>query len=121
MSLAEPIAAGGGVLHGDKYPRRNSRSASASNLCTGATGKTGSPSQYCCASRLGTHSESATGSSRMDDRDKMIYNSLGDTSGPKGKASGAVYFPRACHQFLIPYLYMYTSSCMHPYLYYNFV
>ena len=33
------------------------------------------------SSRLGVRKES----SGMDDRDKRIYNSLGDTSGPKGK------------------------------------
>ena len=38
--------------------------------------------EFQCSARLGVRSE---GSSGMDDRDKRIYNSLGDTSGPKGK------------------------------------
>ena len=37
---------------------------------------------FLSSSRLGVRKE---GSSGMDDRDKRIYNSLGDTSGPKGK------------------------------------
>ena len=38
--------------------------------------------RFLCSSRLGVRKEGSTG---MDDRDKRIYNSLGDTSGPKGK------------------------------------
>lgn len=39
---------------------------------------------FLCSSRLGVRKE---GTSGMDDRDKRIYNSLGDTSGPRGKVS----------------------------------
>ena len=37
--------------------------------------------RFLCSSRLEVRKES----SGMDDRDKRIYNSLGDSSGPKGK------------------------------------
>ena len=67
--LVEAMTAEGGVLYSDKCSR--------------------SQSQYeeegSSASPLPTPRKRA--SSKMDDGDKLIYNSLGDTSGAKGKVS----------------------------------
>ena len=60
--LAQAIAEGG-VLCSDIHARGRSQSQAMQSHCS-------------------TRSAS---SPRMDDRDKRIYNSLGDTSGPKGK------------------------------------
>lgn len=49
-----------------------------------------------CNSRIGVRS---VGSSGMDDRDKRIYNSLGDTSGSKGKVRYHDWMCSTCKPF----------------------
>ena len=63
--LAQAITEGG-VLCSDVHTRGRSQS------------QPGGGVQNHCSTRT-------AGSTSMDDRDKRIYNSLGDTSGPKGK------------------------------------
>lgn len=72
----------GGVLYRcDKYPRH--RRYSVPSIGENQTlGDMTSAMQYQCSTRIGVR---MAGSSGMDDRDKRIYNSLGDTSGAKGK------------------------------------
>ncbi|CAI8015657.1 hypothetical protein GBAR_LOCUS9658 [Geodia barretti] len=51
--------------------------------------------RFLCSSRLEVRKES----SGMDDRDKRIYNSLGDSSGPKGKmTSSELQLDRGCQK-----------------------
>ena len=69
---------GGAAAH--KYARNNRR---CSDPLTGLSSEEiHGMMQFQCNSRIGVRS---VGSYGMDDRDKRIYNSLGDTSGSKGK------------------------------------
>ena len=71
-NLYMPTEAEGGVLFGHKYARYSYPSAVVERGVM----------QFHCSTRIGVRSN---GSSGMDDRDKRIYNSLGDSSGSKGK------------------------------------
>ena len=67
----EAMTAEGGVLYSDKCSRSQSEREE------GRRSESLSP----------LPSPRKRASSRMDDEDKLIYNSLGDTSGAKGKVS----------------------------------
>lgn len=69
-NLAEAVT-GGGVLYSDKFARR--RYSDSSSGLTAA--------ERMQRSRVRSNPE------RMNDSDKRIYNSLGDTSGSKGKVT----------------------------------
>lgn len=68
-NLAEAVT-GGGVLYSDKFARRYSDSSSGLTAATRMQ-------------RIRVRSNPE----RMNDSDKRIYNSLGDTSGSKGKVT----------------------------------
>lgn len=89
----------GGVLYGHKYSRNRCYSVS--------LGERNDSMEVECpkTTRIGVKT---AGSSGMDDRDKRIYNSLGDTSGAKGKVRGLFYKYALCTCLEL------ELSCIHP-------
>ena len=77
-NLVEAVLTGGGVQYNNINARRYSDSCA--EVLTAEERRR--LLQYRYTSRLGI---SSVGPPTMDDRDKRIYNSLGDTSGSKGK------------------------------------
>ena len=74
--LVEAMTTGGGVLYSDKYTHSHCDSYSTSSSPLPSPRRRGR----------------GTGRLGMDDNDKLIYNSLGDTSGAKGKVSESARF-----------------------------